>query len=92
MAEISPRVKDNLERWFEHGISPGHFLTAVLCNDLRQAVALADDENIRVLPEIVTWIRDHAPLASWGSPAAVNHWRFSKRRVLREPQADHAPQ
>lgn len=85
--EISLLVIANLQRWISHGIQPGHFLTAVLCNDLRTAVARADAENVLVLPEIVQWLNNHAPTNCWGSPAAVNHWRLSKRREIRQVQA-----
>ena len=81
---ISPLVLANLTRWISHGVPPGHFLTAVLCNDLREAVVRADDVNLAALPDIVNWIRFNAPPACWGSTQAVNRWRFSKRREVRE--------
>ena len=86
MSEISPLTIANLHRWISHGIPPGHFLTAVLSNDLRTALARADDENGRALPDIVKWIDNHAPPACWGSPAAVSRWKLEKRRVIREQQ------
>jgi hypothetical protein len=84
--EISPLVLANLNRWISHGVNPGHFLTAVLMNDLREAVVRADDDNLRALPEIVNWVRRNAPIGCWGSPQAVNRWRMSRRRAVHEPQ------
>jgi hypothetical protein len=85
-SEIPPLTVEMLNRWVSYGIPPGHFLTAVLCNDLRTAVMRADDANARALPDIVKWIFNHAPEACWGSPQAVNRWRFSKRRPIQQPQ------
>jgi hypothetical protein len=84
--EISPLTKAGLDRWISHGVPPGHFLMAVLCNDLREAVVRADDVNLAALPDIVNWVRFNAPPACWGSPAAVNRWRLSLRREVREVQ------
>ena len=52
----------------------GDFLTAVLSNNLREAVARADNENAANLHGIVRWLYWHAPGLSWGSPQAVKAW------------------
>lgn len=81
---ISPLLRAGLDRWISHGIPPGDFLLAVLSNDLNGAVRRADSENIHLLPEIVNWLRENAPITSWGSPAAVQHWKLSRRRLIRD--------
>jgi hypothetical protein len=63
-----------LRRYIEHGILPGHFLTAVLRNDLKEAVARADPVNQALLPVYVQWLYNRAPAACWGSPAQVAAW------------------
>ena len=83
---IPPLIIGMLNRWIAEGILPGHFLTAVLCNDLRAAVRHADDENARALTDIVKWLHENAPPGCWGSHSAVNRWRLSKRRAYRQPQ------
>jgi hypothetical protein len=80
---ISPLLRAGLDRWISHGIPPGDFLVAVLCNDLNGAVRRADSENIQHLPEIVNWLREHAPLTSWGSPQAVQRWKLSRQRLIK---------
>lgn len=65
---------DGLKRYVEHRAPPGCFLRAVLENDLKGAVARADDENQRVIPIYVFWLYNEAPAACWGSPAAVEEW------------------
>jgi hypothetical protein len=52
----------------------GSFLTAVLENDLRQAVSRADFTNRERLHAIVIFLYNFAPGECWGSPAAVARW------------------
>jgi hypothetical protein len=52
----------------------GSFLTAVLSNDLQQAVTRADPITGRRLRETVLFLHNYAPAPSWGSPAAVTAW------------------
>lgn len=52
----------------------GDFLTAVLSNDLREAVYRADDKNVPALPAFVGFLYNHAPRDCWGSPGAVKRW------------------
>lgn len=65
---------DGMQRWIENGIYPGGFLTAVLLNDLKGAVGSADSINIKLLPDIVKWIYNDAPLSCWGSSKKVLEW------------------
>ncbi len=69
-----------LERYLNHGIMPGSFMTAVLENNLMEACGRADHENIRNLPNIVGYIYNHIPSSSWGSKEKVNEFlkRFGK--------------
>lgn len=46
---------DGLKRYVEHHTPTGGFLRAVLENDLREACARADDENVKVIPIYVCW-------------------------------------
>ena len=63
-----------LRRYFEEYIPTGSFLEAVLCNDLREAVAQADNDNIRNIPAFVNWLYNEAPAGSWGSREAYENW------------------
>lgn len=58
-----------------NGRPTGHFLTAVLSNDLKEAVARADENNQRVLVQYVIFLHNHAPIGCWGSPENVKNWR-----------------
>ena len=81
---IGPFIMAGLQGWISHGVQPGDFLLCVLCNDLTGAVRRADDQNVRLLPEIVNWLRENAPKTCWGSPGAVQRWKLSRRREIRE--------
>jgi hypothetical protein len=69
-AELAP-----LHRWIAERILPGGFLTCVLKNDLRQALARADVKNRRRLFEYVQFLSQEAPSACWGSEDKVNAWQ-----------------
>ena len=71
---LPERMHGGIRRYIESGISPGHFLTAVICNDLREACGRADDENRRLLFEYVSFFYSHAPRNCWGGPEKYNAW------------------
>jgi len=71
---IPERMRGGLARYLMHGIQPGHFLMAVLTNNLKEAVARGDDENQRLLPEYVRFLYNRAPMSAYGSAERVNDW------------------
>lgn len=68
------RLAGAMRRYIEDRIQPGHFLTAVLNNDLRGACARADDDHRGRLFDIVSWLYNEAPSQCWGSPEKVGEW------------------
>jgi hypothetical protein len=80
---IPERMMGGIERWIQHGIPPGDFLMAVIENDLKGAVACADDENLPNLPAYVSYFYNKAPSPCWGSPEKAAAWieRFNERRA-----------
>lgn len=76
-ADLAPdRHVDSLVLWLNHPeCGPGSFLTAVLENNLKEAVARADEESLDALPHIVAWLYDRAPNVAWGSPKHVHDWQ-----------------
>lgn len=71
-----------LERYLNHGIMPGSFLTACLENNLTEAFGRADHTNSANLKNIVGYIFNHMPSNSWGSREAVQEYlkRFNNER------------
>jgi hypothetical protein len=59
------------ERYLNHGIMPGGFLTAVLENDLAGAISRADVENYVNLKNIVMYVWNFLPHNAWGSREKV---------------------
>lgn len=52
----------------------GHFLTALLENNLVEAMRRADDESAVALRRLVEFLWSHAPAPAWGSPENVRAW------------------
>ena len=67
-----------LDRYINHRILPGGFLTAVLSNDLFGAVARADRANKLALSEICQYIYNEVPGNAWGSADSVYRWVENK--------------
>jgi hypothetical protein len=70
-----------LGRFFNQGIATGHFLDAVLSNDLVETIGRGDPPFIAsaCLPRLVQLIYNHAPADAWGSPERVETWRARVR-------------
>ena len=73
--KLPEHLQDNIKRYIEDGLQGGHFLTAVLSNDLTGAVNRADSGNRKALVDIVTWLYNEAPQGCWGSKENVENWR-----------------
>ena len=79
-------IQQSLKRYVEHGIPPGSFLEAVLCNDLMQAFGRADHLNIEALPHICAYVYNKIPSSSHGSPEQYGLWleRVAKERLSKD--------
>jgi len=87
---IPQRVKYAIDRHVEVGQPCGHFVTAVLENNLREAFMRADENSEAAMREIVMYCYNEIPSPSWGSKEKVDEWRVmgglegKKREQLRE--------
>ncbi len=75
-------LRGGMRRYVEDGIRPGHFLTAVLENDLVNAFSCADESNTARMKEIVSFLYNELPMRSygvWGSPEAVSKYMREKQ-------------
>jgi hypothetical protein len=79
-------MQDALAGYLLYGHHVGHFLTAVLCNDLKEAVARADDTNVMALREYMMFFYNRAPSDCFGSPQAHAAW-IAKGGLLGREQA-----
>lgn len=83
-SKLPEGLQGGMQRYLEHGILPGHFLTAVLENNLFSAVMRADSTNLSLIADIVKWIHNEAPGNSHGSEAIVIEWVDEVRKEWEE--------
>jgi hypothetical protein len=76
-------LRGGVRRWIESGIQPGGLLSAVIANDLRQALLRADPFNLSLIPAIIGWFLDQAPSKCWGSVAEAEGWAARHQRYFR---------
>jgi hypothetical protein len=93
---IPARMEEPLRLYILEGIPVGQFLTAVLCNNLREAIGHGDDENVANLPAFIGYLYNEAPATCWGSPEKHSAWIEShKNRTARvrlaRPTSDGLP-
>lgn len=78
--ELRDRIPSHLmgaiDRYLQHGITPGGFLTAVITNDLAGAFNRADAISRHYLFDIVKYFWNYAPSSCWGSSEAMNEWSY----------------
>jgi hypothetical protein len=67
-------VRGGMQRYIENKISPGHFLTNLLSNDLLGTFERADLNNRNQVYDILVWLYNNAPGGCWGSPEKVEEW------------------
>ncbi|GAG54001.1 unnamed protein product [marine sediment metagenome] len=72
---LPEHIKGGAQRWIENGITPGGFLVAVICNDLKESFGRADDINIHRMFDIVKFFYNEAPGSCWGSKERMIAWK-----------------
>lgn len=72
--KVPEHTRGSIARYIVDHVEPGDFLEAVMCNDLRESIARADDMNRANLNAIVFFMYNEAPASCWGSKAAYNDW------------------
>lgn len=79
LSSIPEHMRPGVEGYINYGWQPGSFLYAVLCNNLVEAAANADDINRHLLFEWASLLYNEIPRNAWGSPDVVNAWIENKR-------------
>ena len=72
--EIPEHILEAIKRYVVQGIRPGHFLSAVICNNLKGACCHADSNSQRNLCLIVRYFYNMVPGCCWGSEARFEAW------------------
>lgn len=65
---------ESVLRYARFGTPPGHFVQAVLRNDLFDALGRADKGNRAAIGDICSLVYNWIPNMSWGSPERVQRW------------------
>ena len=73
-SRIPKHMRDSLDLYVSERIQPGGFLTALLENNLAQAVGRADHINIELIPIYCSYMYNEMPSNSWGSPEIVTKY------------------
>lgn len=72
--KLPKSLREGVRLYLEKRIQPGYFLSAVLTNNLTEAIFSADKENLKKLPEIVQFFYNEVPHICWGSVSRVEKW------------------
>lgn len=75
-----------VQRYLDHGIPPGSFLTALFSNNLKEAFRQADDENTAAMRAWVGFVINEMPNTAQGSPEIVQAW-IARHQAVREQGA-----
>ncbi len=70
-------------RYAIHGIIPGHFLQAVIANDLFGAICRADNTSSGILTALVRLVHNEFPPNSHGSQKAIKAWGENTHEDMR---------
>lgn len=74
MYGVPEHLRHGLAMYLLNYVMPGHFLMAVLENDLLEAFKRGDRESREGLGDIVHWLYNYAVGISWGSKDLVRAW------------------
>lgn len=77
-SQVPSHLHGGIERYIKYGIPPGSFITAVIENNLVEALGQADAYSRAGLFEVVSWFYNYAPSPCWGSPQKMKEWKGTK--------------
>jgi len=73
--KIKPSTLMAIERYVLRGADVGDFMTAVIENNLREAIGRADYENLAAIQQIVQLFYNYCPGNCWGSKENRLAWQ-----------------
>ena len=79
---LPEHLREGFKGYLERGENPGGFISQVLHNDLVHSFACADDVCIACMHDIVKFVYNEMPMASWGSRDIMYRWMTHQQRRL----------
>jgi hypothetical protein len=77
---VPVHLREGLVRYLVHRIPPGHFLRAVLENDLAGAVSRGDEPSLAGLLRLVRFLHNEVTFMAHGSALIVREWLGARER------------
>ena len=71
---IPDNMAHAIDNYIERGEPVGDFLTALICNNLSEAIGRADYLNLANLPAFAAYFYNYAPASCWGSKEKMDAW------------------
>ena len=71
---INDAILEAINRYVIQHEPAGHFVMAVLKNDLHEAFSRADENNSQHMFHVVSYCHNEIPGGCWGSPMEVAKW------------------
>jgi len=71
-------MRQGMMDYIMEGVRPGHFLQAVISNNLKEACHYADDTNQHRLFDYILFLHNAAPMNAWGSKKHMESWIMVK--------------
>jgi hypothetical protein len=72
---IPEGMRSAVVRYVLFGSGGGHFLSALVSNDLRRTFERADLESRAAIGDYVVFFYNYAPTMCWGSEEKASEWR-----------------
>ena len=77
-----------IQQYVAAGTPGGHFLQALLTNDLAGVHSMADDENWAALRDILYYLNNCIPMECYGDNEAYEAWIALKRQARLKREAE----
>lgn len=76
--DLPSHTMETLDRYFIMGLRPGGFVSAMIAEDFKKALASADHVNRARFWYVATWLMRYAPEGSTGSYEILTDWCKNK--------------
>ena len=82
--DMPSHTMEALDRYFIMGLKPGGFVSAMVADDYKKALACADHVNRARFWHVATWLMRYAPKGSTGSYEILKDWCDDKDGIRSE--------